>query len=50
MAIGRLDYYLSIQESFLHERYKEWEATWYDTEQACVEKSVIPLGKHAVLI
>jgi antibiotic biosynthesis monooxygenase (ABM) superfamily enzyme len=30
-------------------RIKEWEATWYDTEQACVEKFIIPLGKHSVL-
>ncbi len=27
-------------------RTQPWTATWYDTEKACVEEYVIPLGEH----
>lgn len=30
-------------------RTRDWEATWYDTETACVERFVIPAGLHSVV-
>jgi antibiotic biosynthesis monooxygenase (ABM) superfamily enzyme len=49
LAWGNSEQHANLINKLDSYRTKDWEATWYDTQVACVEKFIIPIGLHSVV-